>query len=47
MEHSLAEMIVWLFVKTEEEILAEAEVTALHSIFLLEDPRPARAGQNG
>jgi hypothetical protein len=44
MEDPLAEMLHWLFVKTEEEIVAEAEVVALNSMFLAEDPRPARAG---
>jgi len=45
MEDHLVEMLSWLFVKTEEEILAEAEIAALHSMLLAEDPRPERAGQ--
>lgn len=43
MEDPMVEMFAWLFVKTEEEIMAEAEVAALHSMFLAEDPRPERA----
>ena len=43
MEDPMVEMLAWLFVKTEEEILVEAEVAALHSMFLAEDPRPDRA----
>jgi hypothetical protein len=39
-------MLAWLFVKTEEEIVAEAEVAALKSMFLAEDPRPDRAGNS-
>jgi hypothetical protein len=42
MEDPMVEMFAWLFVKTEEEIIAEAEVAALHSMFLVEDPRPER-----
>ena len=41
------EMLAWLFVKTEEEIVAEAEVAALNSMLLAEDPRPERACNNG
>lgn len=44
MDDSLDEMLAWLFEKTEEEIVAEAEIAALHSMFLAEDPRPERAG---
>jgi hypothetical protein len=44
MEDTVVEMLSWLFVKTEDEILAEAEVAALHSMFLAVDPRPERAG---
>jgi hypothetical protein len=47
MEDSLEEMLAWLLVKTEEEIVAEAEVAALHSMLLAEDPRPERAGNKG
>jgi len=40
MEDPVVEMLAWLFTKTEEEIQAEAEVEALHAMFLPEDPRP-------
>ena len=43
MEDPMVETFAWLFVKTEEEIMAEAEVAALDSMFLSEDPRPERA----
>jgi len=43
MEDPIVDMLAWLFVKTEEEIVDEAEVAALHSMFLAEDPRPERA----
>ncbi|MGA7246056.1 MAG: hypothetical protein WBX19_22925 [Terracidiphilus sp.] len=43
----LIESLAWLFVKSEEEILAEVEVAVLHSMFLAEDTRPERAGNNG
>lgn len=46
MEDSLVEMLAWLFVKSEEEILVEAEVAALRSMLLAEDPRPESAGNN-
>lgn len=38
----IVEMLSWLFVKSEEEITVEAEVAALTSMFLAEDPRPER-----
>ena len=41
-EDPLLEMLSWLFVKSEEEIMVEAEVAALTSMFLAEDPRPER-----
>jgi hypothetical protein len=44
MDDQLVEMLAWLFVKTEEEILMEAEVAALHAMLLVEDPRPEHAG---
>ena len=47
MEDPMVEMFAWLFVKTEDEIMAEAEVAALDSMFLLEDPRSASSGYNG
>ena len=40
MEESVVEMLDWLFVKTDEEIQAEIEVAALHSMLRAEDPRP-------
>jgi hypothetical protein len=45
-EDQFIEMLAWLFIKTEEEILAEAEVAALYSMLHGEDPRPERAGNN-
>jgi hypothetical protein len=47
MDDSLFEALAWLFVKTEEEIVAEAEIVALHSMLLAEDPRPELSGNNG
>jgi hypothetical protein len=47
MDDPLMESLAWLFVKTDEEILAEAEVAALHSMFLAEDTRQELAGNNG
>ena len=47
MEDSLYEVLAWLFVKTEEEIVVEAEIAALHSMLLVEDPRPELSGNNG
>jgi hypothetical protein len=44
MEDPLVEMFAWLFVKTEEEILADVEVAVLRSMLLAEDPRPERNG---
>ena len=44
MEEPLLEILAWLFVKTDDEIVSEAEVAALHSMLLAEDPRPERAG---
>ena len=40
MEDQLNENLAWLFLKTEEEIIAEAEVAALYAMFRGEDPRP-------
>jgi hypothetical protein len=45
MEDPLVEMFAWIFVKSEEEIVTDAEVAALHSMLLAEDPRPERAEQ--
>jgi hypothetical protein len=39
MEDSILETLAWLFVKPAEEIIAEAEVAALRSMFLAEDSR--------
>lgn len=47
MDDPLVEMFAWLFVKTDEEIVAEVEVAALHSMFIAEDTRPERACNNG
>ena len=47
LEDPLVEIFAWLFVKTDEEILAEAEVAALHSMFLAVDTRPERADNIG
>ena len=44
MEDPVIELLSWLFVKTEEEIIAEEEVAALHSMLRHEDPRPDRDG---
>ena len=45
MEDPVVEMLTWLFVKTEEEIITEAEIAALHSLLLHEDTRPERNGE--
>jgi hypothetical protein len=47
MSDPLVESLAWLFIKTDEEILAEIEVVVLHSMFLAEDTRPERVGNNG
>jgi hypothetical protein len=47
MDDPLVEIFAWLFVKTDEEILVEAEVATLHSMFIVEDTRPERADNNG
>lgn len=47
MEDSLFEDLAWLFEKTDEEIVAEAEIAALHSMFLAEDPRTELSGNIG
>jgi hypothetical protein len=44
MDDSLVDSLSWLFVKTDEEILAEAEIAALHSMLLAEDTRPEHNG---
>jgi len=46
MDDRLTEILAWLFVKSDEEIVAEAEVHALYSMFHGEDPRPERAGND-
>jgi len=45
MDDNMLEVLSWLFVKTEDEILAEEEVAALYSMLFAEDPRPEHAGQ--
>jgi len=40
MDDPLVESLAWLFIKTDEEILAEAEIAVLHSMLLAEDTRP-------
>lgn len=40
MDEPLLEMLAWLFEKSEEEILVEAEIAAITSMYLAEDPRP-------
>ncbi len=47
MDDPIVEILAWLFVKTDEEILVEAEVSTLHSMFMAEDTRPERAELNG
>jgi hypothetical protein len=42
MEDPTVEMLAWLFVKTEEEFIEEAEVAALYSMLIAPDPRPER-----
>jgi hypothetical protein len=46
MEDPVIEMLEWLFTKTEEEVIIEAEIAVLYSIFLHEDTRPERGGGN-
>jgi len=38
-DESELEMLEWLFVKTDEQILEEAEIALLNSMILAEDPR--------
>ena len=38
-EDKVLEMLTWLFVKTDEEILNEVEIAFLNSMFVAEDPR--------
>ena len=42
-DDSLVDSLAWLFIKTDEEILAEAEIAVLHSMLLAEDSRPESA----
>ncbi len=42
MKEPLVEMLAWLFSKTEEELIVEAEIAAITSMYLAEDPRPDR-----
>jgi len=39
------EALAWLFVKTDEEILEEAEVAFLNSMFHAQDPRTESRNQ--
>jgi hypothetical protein len=45
MQDPLVEILSWLFTKSDEEVLVEAEVAALNSMYLAEDPRPERGGR--
>ncbi|MGB6193047.1 MAG: hypothetical protein WBF42_11300 [Terracidiphilus sp.] len=40
MDKPLLEILAWLFAKSEEDILVEAEIAAITSMYLAEDPRP-------
>ena len=44
MEDSDLEMLAWLFIMTDEEILEEAEIAALNSMFFADDPRAESRG---
>jgi len=46
MEDPVVETLAWLFVKTDEEFLEEAEIAALYSMLIAPDPRPERASTN-
>lgn len=46
MDDPIVEGLAWLFEKTDEEILVEAEVAALHSMFLVEDTRTEFSGRS-
>jgi hypothetical protein len=44
-EDPALEMLAWLFIKTDEEILDEAEVALLNSMFNAQDPRTEARNQ--
>lgn len=46
MEDTVVEMLNWLLVKTDEDILLDAEVAALYSMLIPRDPRPERVSSN-
>jgi hypothetical protein len=47
MEDTAVEMMLnWLFVKTDEDILVDAEVAALYSMLIPRDPRPEPVSNN-
>ena len=46
MEDTAVEMLNWLLVKTDEDILVDAEVAALYSMLIPRDPRPEPVSSN-
>jgi hypothetical protein len=46
MEDTVVEMLNWLLVKTDEDILVDAEVAALYSMLIPRDPRPEPVSSN-
>lgn len=42
----VVEMLKWLLVKTDEDILVDAEVAALYSMLVPRDPRPDPVSSN-
>jgi hypothetical protein len=46
MEDPVVEMLAWLFVKTDEELAEEAELSVLYSMLVAPDPRPERTSTN-
>lgn len=46
MEDTVVEMLNWLFVKTDEDVLVDAEVAALYSMLIPRDPREERISEN-
>ena len=47
MEDTVIEMLNWIFVKTDEDILVDAEVAVLYSMLIPRDPRPEQIEHNG
>jgi hypothetical protein len=45
-DDELLEMLAELFTKTDEEVLADAEIASLHTMLVPVDPRPERANRN-